>query len=106
MQLKELIVGKTVNVRNVVTGHRFEIVFGTNGQRLVTAVDGKAPDPDVMGDLIFDPETWYEIRDGHLVTYINGTQFEATVYKSGDRYVASRSDEYGYANYEVEVAKE
>lgn len=105
-QLKELVAGKTVNVHNVVTGHRFGILYGTNGQRLVTAMDGKAPDPAAMGDLMFDPETRYEIRDGHLVTYLNGTQFEATVYKIGDRYMASRSDEYGYANYEVEVARQ
>jgi hypothetical protein len=105
-QLKALIVGKTVNVRNMVTGHRFGILYGVNGQRLVTAMDGKAPDPTVMGDLMFDPETRYEIRDGHLITYIHGTRFEVTVYKIGDRYLASRSDEYGYANYEVELAQQ
>ena len=27
VQLKELIVGKTVHVRNTITGHRFEIVY-------------------------------------------------------------------------------
>lgn len=100
--MKELIVGKTVNVHNVVTGHRFEIVFGVNGQRLVTAVDGKTPDPAAMGDLIFDPETEYKIQDGHVTTFIDGTPFDVTVYKLGDKYLASRSDEYGYANYEVE----
>jgi hypothetical protein len=103
-RLKELIVGKTVNVRNTVTGHRFEILYGSSGQRLITGIDGKTPDPDTMGDLMFDPETQYEIRDGHLVTYIDGTPFEASVYKLGNRYVAARRDELGYANYEVEAA--
>ena len=40
-QLKELVVGKTVNVRNTVTGERFEILYGATGRRLVTAIDGK-----------------------------------------------------------------
>jgi hypothetical protein len=103
-QLKQLIVSKTVNVRNTVTGHRFEILYGSAGQRLITAIDGKTPDPDTMGDLMFDPETHYEIRDGHLITYIDGAPFEATVYKLGNRYVAARRDEFGFANYEVEAA--
>jgi hypothetical protein len=105
-QLKELVVGKTVTVHNVVTGHRFEILYGANGQRLVTAMDGKAPSPALIGDLMFDPETRYEIRDGHLITYLNGTPFEVTVYRIGDRYLASRTDEFGYANYEVEVVRQ
>jgi hypothetical protein len=105
-QLKEMIVGKTVNVRNTVTGHHFEILYGTGGQRLITAVDGKTPEPHVMGDLMFDPETEYKIRDGQIVTYIGGTPFEVIIYKLGNKYLASRSDEYGYANYEVEVVRQ
>jgi len=101
-QLKETIVGKTVNVRNTITGQRFEILYGTGGQRLITAVDGKAPTPEVMGDLMFDPETEYKIQDGHIITTIGGTPFDVIIYKLGDKYLASRSDEYGYANYEVE----
>jgi len=56
-----------------------------------------------VGHLKFDPETHYEIRDGHVITYIGGAPFEINVYRLGDRYVASRGDEYGYANYEVEA---
>ena len=44
----------------------------------------------------------YEIRGGKIVTTIEGAPFEVTVYKVGDKYVASRSSELGYANYEVE----
>ena len=101
-QLQETIVGKTAKVRNTVTGQRFEILYGTGGQRLITAVDGKAPTPEVMGDLMFDPETEYKIHDGHIITTIGGTPFDVIIYKLGDKYLASRSDEYGYANYEVE----
>ena len=57
-----------------------------------------------MGDLMFDPETHHEICDTRLVTFIAGTPFEATVYKLGNRYVAARRDEFGYANYEGEAA--
>jgi hypothetical protein len=69
---------------------------------VVLAVDGKTPASEVMGDLRFDPETEYKIRDGHSITYIGGTPFEVIIYKLGNKYLAFRSDEYGYANYEVE----
>jgi len=48
----------------------------------------------------------YEIRDGLYVVEIAGTPFEVTVYKLGDMYVAARSNEFGYANYEVEPLKQ
>jgi hypothetical protein len=36
-ELRTFAVGKTVSVHNNVTGQRFEILYGTGGQRLVTA---------------------------------------------------------------------
>ncbi len=33
----------------------------------------------------------------------SGTPFEIMVYKVGDKYMAARSNEFGYANYEVEA---
>ena len=47
----------------------------------------------------------YEISGGRLVTTLEMTPFAVTVYKLGDKYVAARSNEFGYANYEVEEVK-
>ena len=47
----------------------------------------------------------YEIKDGRVVTTLSGTPFEVMVYKIGDKYMAARSNEFGYANYEVEAVK-
>ena len=44
----------------------------------------------------------YEISGGRIITTIEMTPFEVKVYQLGDRYVAARSNEFGYANYEVE----
>ena len=105
-QLKELVVGKTVKVTNTVTGQRFEVLYGSTGRRLITAVDGKTPDLSAMGELLHGAQTQYEIRDGHLITEIGGAPFEVTVHKLGDTLMASRSNEFGYANYEIEAVKE
>ena len=109
-QLKQLVVGKTLTVRNTVTGQRFEILYGTTGRRLITHVDGKQPEAGEMGDVLHSGElgspAQYEIREGRIVTTIGGTPFEVTVYKVGDTYVASRGNEFGYANYEVEEVRQ
>jgi hypothetical protein len=104
-QLKEFVIGKTVGVHNTVTGQRFEILYGATGIRLITAVDGKPTALIEAGELLHAGEVQYEIRNGRLVTDLEGTPFEVTVYKLGDRYVASRSNEFGYANYEVTHVK-
>ena len=43
----------------------------------------------------------YYINNGKLVTEMVGTPFEITVYKLGDKYYGARSNEFGYANYEI-----
>ena len=104
-QLRELIVGKTVAVHNTVTDQRFEITYAAGGRRMISSINGKAPDPEQMGDVMHPNSLGtaeYEIRDDRIVTMVEGTPFEVTVYRAGDKLVAARTNEFGYANYEVE----
>ena len=43
----------------------------------------------------------YFINKGRIVSPMSGTPLEISVYKIGDKYVAARSNEFGYANYEI-----
>ena len=43
----------------------------------------------------------YFLKDGKIVNSLAGTPIEITVYKIGDKYVGARSNEFGYANYEI-----
>ena len=43
----------------------------------------------------------YFINSGKIVTALVGTPLEITVYKVGDKYLGARSNEFGYANYEI-----
>lgn len=99
--LTRLVVGKTLRVHNTVTGRTFEILYGVNGTRLVVAEDGKSTDPMLAAELLHGGEAGYQIRDGALITNIDGASFEIRVYRLGNRYFAARSDEFGFANYEV-----
>lgn len=104
-ELKQLVVGKTLKVRNTVTDHTSDVLFGLDGQRIITELNGGLPKAgellQVMHTSVSGSSASYEIKDGQIVTTIEGTPFELTVYRSGDKYIAARSNEFGYANYEV-----
>ena len=108
-QLKDLVIGKTFRVRNRVTGDRFEILYGKDGRRLITSFNGKQPDAGEVWDVERSGElgspAQYEISGGRIITTIHMTPFDVRVYKLGDKYYAARSNEFGYANYEVEEVK-
>ena len=104
--LRDLVVGKSVAVHNLVTGQRLEMLYGSNGRRLITSIDGKQPPAGEVGDVMHSGDLGspaaYTINGGRLVTTIGATPFEVVVYKMGDKYIAARSNEFGFANYEVE----
>ena len=109
-QLAQLVVGKTLTVRNTVTGQQFQISYSKSGRRLILSVDGKQPEPgevfDVAGAAGLGSPAPYEIRGGEIITTLGETPFVVTVYKVGDKYLAARSNEFGYANYELEKVQE
>ena len=43
----------------------------------------------------------YKIQDSKIVTTVGNAPFEITVYKLGEKYFGARSNEFGYANYEI-----
>jgi hypothetical protein len=108
-QLRQLVVGKSLRVRNTVTGQVFEMLYGVSGRRLITSIDGKQPPAGDIGDVLHAGElgspAQYEISNGRITTTIGGTPFEVTVYLVGDKFIAARSNEFGYANYELEEVK-
>lgn len=95
--LKSLVVGKNLAVSNTVTGETTSVLFGENGQRVDSSIDNDTHS-------VTSSSASYEIKDGHIVTTVEHTPFELTVYRFGDKYVAARSNEFGHANYELKVA--
>ena len=43
----------------------------------------------------------YKIEGGKLITFVSQDPYAFTFYKLGDTYYAARSNEFGYANYEI-----
>ena len=104
-QLKALIVGKAFWVRNNVTGDEFSVSYTAEGQSNVWHVGTSATTPSSVGNPIRDgyqgTTTGYKIEGGKVVTTISQDPFAVTIYKMGDTYYGARSNEFGYANYEI-----
>ena len=104
-QLKALIVGKALWVRNNVTGEQFSVNYTAEGQSIAFHVGRSATTPSSVGNPVHDgyqgTTTPYKIEDGKVVTTISQDPFAVTIYKLGDTYYGARSNEFGYANYEM-----
>ena len=104
-QLKALIVGKAFWVRNNVTGEQFSVSYTAEGQSNVWHVGKSATIPSSVGNPTRDgyqgTTTPYKIENGKVVTTISQDPFAITIYKLGDTYYGVRSNEFGYANYEI-----
>lgn len=104
-QLKQLIVGKSMFVQDNVTNGKFLVAWNQDGQRQVKYADPKVPQPSETG--FVDTEGYlglssgYQIKDGKIVTYVGSAPFSLAVYKLGDKFYAARSNEFGYANYQL-----
>ncbi|HET7318639.1 MAG TPA: hypothetical protein VFK23_05840 [Nitrospirota bacterium] len=104
-QLKALIVGKAFWVRNNVTGEQFSENFTAEGHTTVFHVGKYASVPSGYGNVLRDGYEGatipYKIEGGKLITFISQDPYSVTVYKLGNVYYGARSNEFGYANYEI-----
>jgi hypothetical protein len=104
-QLKALIVGKAFWVRNNVTGEQFSENFTAEGHTTVFHVGKYANVPSGYGNVMRDGYEGttipYKIEGGKLITFVSQDPYSVTVYKLGNTYYGVRSNEFGYANYEI-----
>jgi hypothetical protein len=135
-QLKALIVEKSIWLTNMVTGERYMIIYSAQGRGAAPkALTPSDPGyitqqlPSNLGELqlryvgknmgrqsltgdaadasYFGLTRSYFLKDGKIVSTLAGTPIEIAVYKVGDKYIGARSNEFGYANYEmIEAPKE
>jgi hypothetical protein len=134
-QLKALIVEKSTWLQNTVTGDKYMIIYGALGKGTATkpitsdqpeyftqrfpqnqgqvqlryvgkkmALPSQAGNP-VDAGYLGDTQSYF-ISNGKIVTALVGTPIEIAVYKMGDKYLGARSNEFGYANYEVIQAQQ
>jgi hypothetical protein len=97
-EIKDLIVGKRVKIRNLVNGEILEAFYNTNGQRTLSKLAGFAGFHGGFGG-VTDP---YIIEDNMLSSsFEDGSKFSSQIFELNGKFYAAKSDEAGYANYEV-----
>jgi len=104
-QLKALVVGKAFWMRNDVTGEQFSQNFTAEGQTTLFRIGTDAVVPSGYGNVerggYQGTTSTYKIEGGKLATLVSQDPYAFTVYKLGDTYYLARSNEFGYANYEI-----
>jgi hypothetical protein len=104
-ELKALIVGKAHWLRNNVTAEQFWQSFTAEGQTNLFRIGTNASVPSGYGNVERDgyqgTTSPYKIEDGKLITFVSQDPYALTFYKLGDTTYAARSNEFGYANYEI-----
>jgi hypothetical protein len=104
-QLKAFIVGKAFWVRNNVTSDTFSVSYTVDGDSIVWHIGKYTTPPSYVGNPILNGyqanTSPYKIEGGKLTTKVAQDPYSMTIYKLGDSYYGARSNEFGYANYEM-----
>jgi hypothetical protein len=105
-QLKELTTAKFTWVRNNVTGAINKYQWTDTGRLLIMNVDKRVPQPSEYGDLargsyLGETTSDFTVKGGKILTSFGNRTYELTAYKMGDKTLLARSNEFGYANYEI-----
>ena len=104
-QVQDLVVGKSMFLQNNVTGGKFVTIWGPDGLYQVRNVDPRILQPSDVGNVVRAGyegiTTPYQIKDDKIATTVGNAPFEITVYKLGEKYFGARSNEFGFANYEI-----
>ena len=88
------------------TGEQFSVAYTAEGQSNRLAYRQvrrhfRAAIGNPVRDGYQGTTTPYKIEGGKVVTNISQDPYSVTVYKLGDTYYGARSNEFGYANYEM-----
>ena len=87
------------------TTEQFWQSFTAEGQTTLFRIGMDATMPSGYGNVERDgyqgTTSPYKIEDGKLVTFVSQDPYALTFYKLGDTTYAARSNEFGYANYEI-----
>jgi len=104
-EVEALIVGKANWYRNNVTDELFKVSYRQEGQQTVYHIGRNVHQPSLVGDVARNgyegASGAYSIKDGKVVTMLQDHPLETTFYKLGDTVFGARSNEFGYANYEM-----
>jgi hypothetical protein len=104
-EIKALIVGNIIVVRNTETLANFAARFDQNGKRVLQRVAALKDGPKIIYQTLGDAKdanvATYEIKNNKLITKFDGKSFEVLIFKVKDTYYGARSTDNGDVNWEL-----
>ena len=104
-EIKGLIVGNIIVVRNTETLANFAARFDANGKRVLQQVSAQRDGPQIIYKTLGDAKDAnvanYEIKNNRLITHFDDQSFEVLVFKVKDKYYGSRSTDGGEIKWEI-----
>lgn len=104
-ELKELIVGKTLIVRNRATQQLYEATYSADGNRQVRNITERRLHyltyQAFHGGSVPEGVAPYKIKNGEVITTFDGRLFTVRVYIIEGKYFGARSGEGGAVNWEL-----
>ena len=104
-EIKALIVGNIIVVRNTETLANFAARFDKNGKRVMQRVAALKDGPKIIYQTLGDAKDAnvadYEIKNNRLLTTFDGKTFEVLIFKVKDTYYGSRSTDDGEIKWEL-----
>lgn len=104
-QIKQLILGNIIVVRNTDTLDYYAARFDKNGKRIAQRVIPLKDGPKIIYQTYGDDKeanvATYEIKNNRLITKFEGKTFEMLIYRIKETYFAARSTDNGEVNWEL-----
>ena len=104
-EIKTLIVGNIIVIRNTETLANFAARFDKTGKRILQRVIALKDGPKIVYQTLGDAKdaniATYEIKNNRLVTHFNNQSFEVLLFKIKDKYYGSRSTDGGLIKWEL-----
>lgn len=104
-EIKKLIVGNIIVVRNTETLDNFAARFAKSGKRILSRVVAQKDGPRLVYKPIGEQEDAnianYEIKNNRLITHFDEKRFEVLIFEINGKYHAARSTDNGAINWEL-----
>ena len=104
-EIKQLIVGNILVVRNTETLAHFAARFDPDGKRVMQQVSPQRDGPSIIYKTLGDAKdanvAKYEIKNNRLITHFDAQTFEVLIFKVKDKYYGARSTDAGEIKWEL-----
>jgi hypothetical protein len=104
-EIKKLVVGNIIVVRNTETLDNYAARFAKSGKRILSRVVAQKDGPQLVYKPIGDQKNAniadYEIKNNRLITHFDNKRFEVLIFKLKSKYLAARSTDQGAVNWEL-----